>query len=616
MSRMYPKDLEGLPEVTDGERQIFRRLKGAPWPEKEIICWYRPSIRGMEPDFVLYVYKLGILILEVKDWSIRQIEKGDPHQFTLVKDGKREQRENPDKQAKHYVNALMGELKKERAFLSGDPVHAGELKVPVGRAVAFPNISFKEFREKGLDALIPMERALFEDDLSTYADLWYDPTGDTLRKRLSGCTPFPFEAFTPREVEALTNLLWREIKLELPGRLGIGKDRFEAGVQALDERQARLARRLGEGHHILKGPPGSGKSVVLVHRCYFLHKYHRKVKRILLVCYNIALVSYLKRLVQEKGLGVGDGGIEVCHFFELVSRITDEPVQFEKKDSAYYDETTLWALEILKEGKHDLGYFDAILVDEGQDFSDTMFKALLSLIRPGGSLVIALDPYQDLYRRKVSWKSLGIEVRGRSQYIRNVYRNTAEIFEFTQRFIGEDPHGGLQPSLLPEDPIRGDPPCLRVFPDADAVEAFLIEDIKEWVRQGEYKRAEIAIIYDDKNYGPQGFQYAGKEAPRRILRDLERAAIPVKWVSEDVRAKEMFDVTTDRVSLISIHSAKGLDFDLVYLIGADRIQATEGSREQIERLFYVAMTRAKHRLVIPYVQESEFMLRMQACLRS
>jgi len=93
------------------------------------------------------------------------------------------------------------------------------------------------------------------------------------------------------------------------------------------------------------------------------------------------------------------------------------------------------------------------------------------------------------------------------------------------------------------------------------------------------------------------------------------AGIPTKWVSEDVRAKELFDITTDRVSLISIHSAKGLDFDLVYLLGVDRIIPTDETRGRLIRLLYVAITRAKYRLVIPYLEETEFISRFKECLK-
>jgi superfamily I DNA/RNA helicase len=66
----------------------------------------------------------------------------------------------------------------------------------------------------------------------------------------------------------------------------------------------------------------------------------------------------------------------------------------------------------------------------------------------------------------------------------------------------------------------------------------------------------------------------------RLKEQLEARGILIRWVSESVQSKEMFDITTDRVSLISIHSAKGLDFDLVYLAGADRIQPTDETRNR------------------------------------
>ncbi|MFZ2088112.1 MAG: hypothetical protein WAU47_06020 [Desulfobaccales bacterium] len=54
-------------------------------------------------------------------------------------------------------------------------------------------------------------------------------------------------------------------------------------------------------------------------------------------------------------------------------------------------------------------------------------------------------------------------------------------------------------------------------------------------------------------------------------------------MSQDLRAKEMFDITTDRVSLISIHSAKGLDFDLVYPGGGRRPSAHGGDAPQTDQ---------------------------------
>jgi len=260
--------------------------------------------------------------------------------------------------------------------------------------------------------------------------------------------------------------------------------------------------------------------------------------------------------------------------------------------------------------------FDAVLVDEGQDFDRDMLRVVLGLLRPGGDLVIAQDSRQDLYLRGgASWKSLGVQASGRTTHLRNVYRNTAEIFSFAQRFLGEESRAGRPLPLFPDDSaFHGEAPEMRRLGGTDEVIAFVAEDLKACVGSGEYRRSEIAVIYDDKTYGPASFAYTDRDLPARLLEGLDRAGIPAAWVSKDVRAKEMYDVTTDRVSVLSIHSAKGLDFDLVYLVGMDRMKPTEETRESALSLLYTAMTRAKYRLVIPYVEETELVRRMKGAL--
>ncbi|MFB0520351.1 MAG: 3'-5' exonuclease, partial [Desulfatiglandales bacterium] len=166
-----------------------------------------------------------------------------------------------------------------------------------------------------------------------------------------------------------------------------------------------------------------------------------------------------------------------------------------------------------------------------------------------------------------------------------------------------------------ESAMHGPKPELRWFSDHGKLEDFVIDDVSKQIEQGEFKRSEIAVIYDNKAYGPGGFQYNQSHAPGELVARLEAAGIPSKWVSRDVRSKELFDITTDRVSVVSIHSSKGIDYDLVYLLGLDGLSPTEDTRDQLIRLAYVAMTRSKYRLVIPYVRENDLIGRMKGCLK-
>jgi len=617
MARMHPEDIETYEKATEGEKKIFRFLKEAARPHKDYIGWYEPFLgeQQKEPDLILFAKKMGLLVIEVKDWTSPQILSYTPHNFTVRISGETEKKTNPNRQAKGYVNALMEKLKKESSFLSDSLSHEGNLKIPIGRMVAFPNISRDTYMDRGIQWLIPLETVLLKEDFDPAGEILRDTSGRKFQDRISKAFPFRFNGLTPKEDEKLCLLIWPECRIELPSRQGAGKERFTREVLALDEAQARMALRLGSGHQLIKGPPGSGKTLVLIHRCCQLLKYHPKVKRVLLVCYNIALVSYLKRMIQDKGLGLGKGGVTVFHFFELCAHILGEPVHYENESSDYYELVTQEALEKVLQGSSPVGPFDAILVDEGQDFGQEMLRILVSLVRAGGDFVVSLDAYQDLYRRKFSWKSLGIHASGRVRHLKQVYRNTVEIFEFTQRFVGKAVGVETQPSLIPLDlAFHGEVPELRRFSGHDEIEGFLVKDLRESIEEQEYKRSEVGVLYDDKIYGPDGFAYDNRALPMRIIKRMEDAGIPATWVSQDVRSKELFDVTTDRVSLISIHSAKGLDFDLVYLLGMDRIRPSDSTREYLVSLVYVAMTRAKYRLVIPYVEETELIRHMQACL--
>lgn len=618
MARMFPANIEGNEKATEGVTEVFRFLEEAARPHGDFICWYEPAIgkSGKNPDFVLFGKRLGLLVLEVRDWTRREIISYSPQQFTLRISGRTTKRPNPDKQIKGHVHALKERLRGIPELLGGENYREGRPIIPIGRMIVFPKIGKEDYLDGGLRWLIPLDRVLLLDDLDPAGEILSDPTGKRFHDRVSPAIPFSFKGLSHKAFGKLVFHIWPESLFEVPAREGSGKARFQREVQALDAEQARLALRLGPGHHVIKGPPGSGKTLVLVHRGCHLYKYNPKMRRILLVCFNIALVSYLKRMIQDRGLGVGKDGIHVFHFFELCSEVLGETVRYENEEREYYDGVIREAMEKISGGKSRLEPFDAVLVDEGQDFNEEMMKIILGVLKPQGDLIITLDSYQDLYGRGLRWKSLGVRAGGRTRYLRKVYRNTTEIFEFTQRFIGEKPAAEKQLALLPDDfAFRGERPELLDFASQEEIEDFLVRDIRKGVERGEYRRSEIAIIYDDKIYRPERFDYDNRALPMRILEKLAvSGGVPATWVSQDVRAKETFDTTSDRVSLISIHSSKGLDFDLVYLIGIDRIQPTEGNRQNLLSLIYVAMTRAKFRLVIPYVEATEFIRQMKNCL--
>jgi superfamily I DNA/RNA helicase len=95
---------------------------------------------------------------------------------------------------------------------------------------------------------------------------------------------------------------------------------------------------------------------------------------------------------------------------------------------------------------------------------------------------------------------------------------------------------------------------------------------------------------------------------------LEKQGVLSQWMSENYRSKKAYDITTDRVTISTIHSAKGLDYSVVFILGLDYLTPKGWTEEQIDNLVYVGITRARYRLIIPYVNESPLLDRLKRSL--
>ena len=192
-------------------------------------------------------------------------------------------------------------------------------------------------------------------------------------------------------------------------------------LETLDLEQERLARSIGEGHRLISGVAGSGKTIILMARAKSLIDRDCN-QRVLILCFNITLSVYLRSLLHTDTKNPQYQKIEVLHFHKWAVGFTkkfyndDEKIGFElaKKLSAL-DQARKW---------------DAILVDEAHTFEPSWLACcVLGLKDPeNGSLTIVSDGSQSLYSRsKFTWSSLGIKARGRTKKLAKNYRNTQEI---------------------------------------------------------------------------------------------------------------------------------------------------------------------------------------------
>lgn len=164
-------------------------------------------------------------------------------------------------------------------------------------------------------------------------------------------------------------------------------------------------------------------------------------------------------------------------------------------------------LRYLREGVQVRRPYDAILVDEGQHLAPTWVKILLSLLKPAGTFFICDDPQQSQYRY-YSWRQKGIDVVGRTRWLRVPYRNTREIFRAAYALIEDDP---LAKQLLADDGESAGIPDIDAFavrsgprPEAhrfgswEAERQFVSEKVRSLITEG-IPPQQIAVFHE-KSY--------------------------------------------------------------------------------------------------------------------
>lgn len=108
--------------------------------------------------------------------------------------------------------------------------------------------------------------------------------------------------------------------------------------------------------------------------------------------------------------------------------------------------------------------YEAILIDEGQDFADDWYRLLLRALDPETNrLFIALDSSQNIYKRRVAWRAIGIQIVGHTRVLTRNYRNTVPILSAAYRMIQEldvaqaDPGELTSALVVPDQALRSGP---------------------------------------------------------------------------------------------------------------------------------------------------------------
>ena len=251
--------------------------------------------------------------------------------------------------------------------------------------------------------------------------------------------------------------------------------------------------------------------------------------------------------------------------------------------------------------------YDFAVIDEAQDIGIPELTFLASVCQKHpDSLFFTGDLGQRIFQQPFSWKSLGVDIRGRSQTLTINYRTSHQIRQQADRLLPNsitDVDGNLEQRRGTVSVFNGSPPVIEIYENQQAEIQAVKKWIEHWLKSG-LQPDEIGIFVRDKS-------------------QIERAVETVNHIGlTSVELDNLVEPCRGSIAISTMHLAKGLEFRAVAVIACDdevipqqeRIESIsdESDLEEVytteRHLLYVACTRARDYLLVTGVKpSSEFL---------
>ena len=609
---LFPQGLTAIDgRCTPGERRVLHQLKRC--LEDDYLVWHDVPIgpRARQPDFVILSPRWGVLLLEVKDWKRSTLGHATRDAVELHTARGPVTVAHPLRQARDVVLELVDLMKADPALVHAQGPFAGRLLFPHGHGVVMSHLARADVAGSDFDTLFPPARTLLRDDLADSVD----PL--ELQRRLWGLftVSYPHTLTLPQR-DRIRWHLFPEVRLQTQTELAF--DAPEALpllpdlMQVMDLQQEQVARTLGEGHRVIHGAAGSGKTMILVFRAAHLAAAARPERPVLVLCYNRSLADRIEHLLRQRGV---DERVQVRTFHgwcqDLVRSYQLDGTRGLTGD-AYFEALAGTVERAVDSGRVPGGQYVALLIDEAHDFDDAWLRIAAQMVSPETrSLLVLYDDAQSIYqsrRRKFNFAAVGIEARGRTHVLRMNYRNTAEVLALAMHCAqgllqdgatrGDDELQLVQPASAGR---RGPVPVLLEAAHARQ-EADWVVDRLQAAHDAGLALADMAVLCRTK---------ALMQPFEQVLRQRGLA-----FQSMGAQAFRRFDWRAPGVKLLTLHSAKGLEFPLVAVAGLQALPFKGEPMDEALRLLYVAMTRATRELVLSTHGRSPVVERVRQALQA
>lgn len=245
-----------------------------------------------------------------------------------------------------------------------------------------------------------------------------------------------------------------------------------------------------------------------------------------------------------------------------------------------------------------------VIVDESQDLTSIQVRIAQRLMKgkstANTSIFMVGDFSQTLYSRGFSWKQAGLQIQGRSFSLKRNFRNTRQIAETAAALNAYNENVKMSGEYV--DPLftnrQGTWPVLLECDITDRETKAIAEKILDLAGDNQFRLSDFAVL-----------------CPTVQLCNAVKSKFDQLNIPCILRDDEQFDILEDKIKVLTIHSAKGLEFPVVFITGLHNgvlpnpIKSIDDEEagialERERTLLYVAITRAAEALYLVSSKEN------------
>ena len=519
-----------------------------------------------EVDCILYHKKYGMLLIECKDNHISTEEAPGTEEGCIWRQGKDILPRSPKKQVQINTHLLHDHFS-EKFPGPGRNIH---YRVRVQWAVCFGDMESME--KIGSNAIQP-KRIFFKSDLKSYNTLERKVKKILETKEDSyGNQPFPNDELPEDYYNELVKFLGGFDEPTWPELWEIENN---ARLQPTETQEMLMESICRNPRMRIEGVAGSGKSVLVQWEAARLAG---EGKRIVVLCYNDLLADQMQEHFKEKGFD--DNQIVANSFHRLAckyvhaAKVAGVP-KHEPADPAarseYYENVLMHlgeAIRTLRAKNNKL--FDALIIDEGQDFENRWVDLALQLLNDPkkGTVRFFYDPNQTIYKNRAVLGNRTINEMP-VMVLRRGYRSTKKILEWVRETTD------ININCYDNTPT-GRPVDVRMYTNPEEQEELLRKEIERLKKKGVGPEDILVVSLHSRAHS--------------ALANLDNDQFKWSDISDSLNSLA--------INIVSVYRYKGLDKRVVILTDLEPSKNGPGFPHSNANLIMVGATRAKEHLVV------------------